>query len=61
MIISRRSYSLSGSFSNEVIVMQYMSGIVDVAIGLVFVYLLLSLICSSLTEMADRKDSFVNE
>ena len=41
--------------------MQYMSGIVDVAIGLVFVYLLLSLICSSLTEMADRKDSFVNE
>lgn len=33
--------------------MQYMSGIVDVAIGLVFVYLLLSLICSSLTEMAE--------
>jgi len=33
--------------------MQDMSGIVDVAIGLVFVYLLLSLICSSLTEMAE--------
>lgn len=33
--------------------MQQVSGILDVAIGLVFVYLLLSLICSSLTEAAE--------
>ncbi|MDO9106208.1 MAG: hypothetical protein Q7U57_14750 [Methylovulum sp.] len=46
-------YTLSDTYLNVVIVMQNMSGIVDVAIGLVFVYLLLSLICCSLTEMAE--------
>ncbi|MGZ8918007.1 MAG: hypothetical protein ACXW0T_07275 [Methylobacter sp.] len=33
--------------------MQQVSGILDVAIGLVFIYLLLSLICSALTEAAE--------
>jgi len=34
--------------------MQNVSGILDVAIGLVFVYLLLSLICSALTEIMEN-------